>query len=285
MKLSFSTNAFIRHSVVEAVEKIAAIGYQGVELLADIPHLYIHELRDEDIRDLKNVLSRTGIRVSNINSNTVRGYCEKETWNPFFEPVLSSPDPGIRKWRIEYTKRCIDLALNLNCPNISLTSGPIMPESTPEESLFFFKESLREISRYAQSKNIKVGIEYEPGLLIEYCVELAILLEEIGSTALGANLDLGHSHLLGEDPEVVIKTLSGKIFHIHLEDIRDRVHHHLIPGLGDMDFVSLFSLMEKYSYKGFVTVELYTYPEQPEEAASQAFNYLNNLGQKQTGKR
>ena len=40
MKLSFSTNAFVKYPVCEAVRKIAAIGYEGVELLADVPHLY-----------------------------------------------------------------------------------------------------------------------------------------------------------------------------------------------------------------------------------------------------
>ena len=40
MKLAFSTNAFVRYPVTEAVERIAAAGYEGVELLADVPHLY-----------------------------------------------------------------------------------------------------------------------------------------------------------------------------------------------------------------------------------------------------
>ena len=40
MKLSFSTNAFVRFSVPEAIEIIAKTGYSGVEILADVPHLY-----------------------------------------------------------------------------------------------------------------------------------------------------------------------------------------------------------------------------------------------------
>ena len=40
LKLSFSTNAFARFSVPEAIEIIAKTGYSGVEILADVPHLY-----------------------------------------------------------------------------------------------------------------------------------------------------------------------------------------------------------------------------------------------------
>ena len=43
----------------------------------------------------------------------------------------------------------------------------------------------------------RIGIEYEPGLLIERCEELLMLIEDMNSPYLGANLDLGHSHVLG----------------------------------------------------------------------------------------
>jgi protein FrlC len=38
MKLAFSTNAFTRFPLNEALEAIAACGYDGVEVLADVPH-------------------------------------------------------------------------------------------------------------------------------------------------------------------------------------------------------------------------------------------------------
>jgi len=36
MQLAFSTNAYLRHGFPEAAERIAALGYQGLELLADV---------------------------------------------------------------------------------------------------------------------------------------------------------------------------------------------------------------------------------------------------------
>lgn len=277
IKLSFSTNAFVRYSVFRAVEKVADIGYEGVELVADVPHLYVHSITDTDIRKLKETVARARIRIANINANTAKGYYGRTFWDPLFEPSIANPDPTVRKWRIDYTKKCIDLAATLGCPNISLTSGRMIPGVELQQSADILRSSLREILDHAAERNIRVGIEPEPGLLVEYSGELESVLDDLGSPLLGVNLDLGHSHVVGEDPEAVVRTFADKIFHIHIEDIRSRKHYHLIPGTGDMDFESIFGILDKYSYDGFATVELYTYPYQPDEAARKSFSYLKGL--------
>ncbi|MBI5491911.1 MAG: sugar phosphate isomerase/epimerase [Deltaproteobacteria bacterium] len=277
MRLSFSTNAFVNYPVSEAVEKIGAIGYEGVELLADAPHLYTRALKRSDIDELKAAVSRAGVKVCNINANTVRGCYGSEVWDPLFEPSLSNPDPVARAWMAEYVKKCIDLAFEVGSPNISVNSGKIMPDTAPEDALGIFKDSLREVLAHAATKGVRIGVEYEPGLLIESCEELSTLIYEIGSPLLGANLDLGHSHVMGEDPETVARSLSGRVFHIHAGDIKGRDHFHLIPGLGDMNFRSILKLYDNGSYKGYFTVELYTCPDEPEYAAKEAFNFLKGI--------
>lgn len=274
MKLSFSTNAFVRHSVFEAVERIASCGYDGVEILADNPHLYADTVTDSNLQRLRELVHRTGIHVANINANTAVGYYGRDFWEPLFEPSLANPDPLKRAWRVSYSKKCIDLAVALGAPCVSLTSGRMVPGISPETSMVLLQDSLSEVLDYATEKEILVGIEYEPGLLVENSVELAALMESMGAPHLGANLDLGHSHVLGEDPDEVVARLAPRIFHIHLEDIRSRKHYHLIPGDGDMDFNAIFSALQRSSYEGFLTVELYTYPHQPEEAAERSLRHL-----------
>lgn len=277
MKLSFSTNAFVRYSVSQAVEKIADIGYEGVELLADIPHLYVHSVTNRDMDRLREALDRSGIEVANINANTAKGYYGRNFWDPLFEPSIANPNPSLRKWRIDYTKKCIDLARAIGSPAVSITPGRMIPGTTPEQSMDFLRESLRELIEHAAERGVRIGMEYEPGLLIEYFMELAALISEINSPFFGVNLDLGHSHILREDPETVLRTFGDRIFHLHLEDIRALKHYHLIPGEGDMDFEMLFELLDRHAYTGFVTVELYTYPYQADEAARKSFEYLTQL--------
>lgn len=277
MRLSFSTNAYVRFEIAEAAQRIAAIGYEGVELLADVPHLYAASVTERDLRRLKSVLDRTMLQVANINANTAVGYYGREFWEPLFEPSLAHSDSSLRQWRIDYTKKCIDIAELLSAPCISITSGRTVPGCLPDTSLELLCDSLAHLLEYAEKRSIRIGIEYEPGLLIERCEELATLLDRMGSSFLGANLDLGHSHVLGEDPRTVIEALAGRIYHIHLEDIADRKHYHLIPGEGDIDFGLLFDLLAASGYDGFATVELYTYLHKPDEAAQKAFVHLQKF--------
>ncbi|MGC8660131.1 MAG: sugar phosphate isomerase/epimerase family protein [Desulfomonilaceae bacterium] len=274
VRLSFSCNAFVRYPVSEALKKIAEIGYEGVELLADAPHLYADSLSVADLENLCSVIEKTGLKVANVNANTAMGYYGRDFWEPLFEPSLANPDHDLRQWRLNYSMKCVDLAAFVGSPCVSVTSGRCVAGVQPTSSMALLKKSLAELADYAEKKSVCIGIEYEPGLLVECYDELAQLLEEIKSPSLGANLDLGHSHVLGEDPRKVISSLAGKLFHVHIEDIRGRKHYHLIPGTGDMNFGELLLALKDNHYKGFVTVELYTYTDQPTEAARQSFEFL-----------
>lgn len=277
MKLSFSTNGFVRHSVFDAVQRIAEIGYEGVELLADIPHLYADSVTDSDLRRLKDILPRTGLQIANINANTAVGYYGREFWEPLFEPSLANPDDALRRWRLNYSMKCVDMAHVLGSPCVSVTSGRLVPGVAPEKSLDLLRESLSILLEYAAEKSVRIAVEYEPGLIIENGEEVAQLIDEMDSPFLGVNLDLGHSRVIGEDQRTVIGLLSSRIFHVHVEDIHARKHYHLIPGEGDMDFKSLFAILAEHGFDGFATVELYTYPHAPEGAAAQALKYLRAL--------
>jgi fructoselysine 3-epimerase len=286
MNLSFSTNAFVRFPLCASVEIIAALGYEGVEILADTPHLFAEDVTADELEQLRRVLSRTGLKPASLNANTATGYYRRTFWEPLFEPSIANPDGAARRWRIEYSKKCIDLALQLGAPSVSLTAGRLANTLSPEQSMDLLVEALLELVEYAGNRNIRLGLEYEPGLLVENCREMCWLLRQIDSPFLGVNLDLGHSHVQGEDAAEVIALFAGRIVHVHLEDIGGRKHFHLIPGLGQVNFAGIFRLLEASGYDGFVTVELYTYPHAPEEAARHALRYLNRVlsgDQSQTG--
>ncbi|HIJ75126.1 MAG TPA: sugar phosphate isomerase/epimerase [Deltaproteobacteria bacterium] len=276
MKLSFSTNAFVRFSVPEAIGIIAKTGYSGVEILADVPHLYPFSTTGPELDEVAAALKKNRIEAANINANTAVGYYGAKFWEPLFEPSLANPDRDARRWRVEFTKKCIDMAAGLCCRNVSVTSGRMVPGVKPEKSLALLKESILEIVEYAAARHVRVGMEYEPGLLVERVEELVVLIREVGAENFGANLDFGHSYLAGEAPLDVAQSLASSIFHIHLEDIGGRKHYHLIPGEGDIDFEDIARALAGIEYEGFGTVELYTFPENPEQAARKAFDYLRD---------
>jgi sugar phosphate isomerase/epimerase len=63
--------------------------------------------------------------------------------------------------------------------------------------------------------------------------------------------------------------------HYHVEDIGpDRVHRHLIPGQGAIDFEATLRAIARTGYDGWLTVELYPYLDDPDAAGRQAKQYL-----------
>lgn len=274
MKISFSTNAFIGFSLEESLQKIAGIGFQGVEILADVPHLYAPTSNLERINATRQTLSRLNLAVANLNANTAVGFYDDPPPEQLFGPSLADKDEGLRKWRVGYTKRCIDLAAGLGCPSVSVTSGKPQPGLFPEAALRKLMRSLKELLLYAESKNVLIALEYEPGLLVESARETIELLNHLRRPNIGVNLDLGHAWVQGEDPGEVIDLFGKSVFHIHLEDIRGRKHYHLIPGEGEIEFEKIFDKLKQIDYNGFVSIELYTYPDCPEKAAKKAFLYL-----------
>lgn len=281
-RLAFSTNAYTAFDLPDAVRRIADHGYDGVELLADDPHAYFPDFDAEDRSDLQDALDETGIEVANVNANTTTGYYDDAPPSSFFEPSIINADEEMRAWRVAYTKEAIDLAAAVGAPAVCVASGRPLPGNPPEEAREYLLESLAAITDYAESEGVSVGIEFEPELLVESTAEALDVVEAVGSDALGVNLDLGHVAVYGDDPAESVRQCAGHITGIHLEDIVGGIrgkHYHRIPGEGDLDFAAMFDALDDIGYDGFATLELYTYPDDPDGAAAAAMDALEQYAE------
>ncbi|MBN2581691.1 MAG: sugar phosphate isomerase/epimerase [Planctomycetes bacterium] len=277
MLLGFSSNAYTRFDIEEACRRIAGHGYRAVEILCDVPHAYPTTFGDAKVRQLKHLLDDLGLVVSNINANTAFGFWSDAPPEPFFEPSLVSDDPRLRDKRLDLTLRCLDIAAGLGARNISITTGKPLGSMSPEACRPVLDDYLGRILERAEQLGVDVGIECEPGLLLENSVELAECIARIASPRLGANLDIGHAVVSGEDPREVVRRLAGRIWNLHVEDIRGGKHYHLIPGQGDINFAAVVAALNEVGYDRTVTVELYTYAADPDRAASETMKVLGPL--------
>ena len=77
---------------------------------------------------------------------------------------------------------------------------------------------------------------------------------------------------------MAIRRLRALTRHYHFEDIAaTRVHEHLIPGRGAIDFSSVIDAISATGYDGWLTVELYPYLDDPDAAGREAHEYLARL--------
>jgi sugar phosphate isomerase/epimerase len=272
MQLAFSTNAYTRMSFEEAARRIARIGYRGVEIMADVPHAWPAGLLDADKRAIRKVLETHGLGISNMNAFMMKAVADAR--QPYWHPSWIEPDRHYRQIRIDHTRRALSLARELGAPSITTEpGGPLAPGESWSIALRTFIEGLKPVAAHAEKEGVRLLVEPEPGLLIENANQFAELMGHIDSPAVGLNFDVGHFFCVGDDVPVAIERLAPFISHFHLEDIAaTRVHHHLIPGEGAIDFPAVFRAMRTIDYEGWVTIELYPYVDDPDAAATTAYH-------------
>jgi sugar phosphate isomerase/epimerase len=274
MKLAFSSNAYMHFSVEEAIRRVAEIGYQGVEILADVPHAWPVNLLPERRQSLYNALEEHGLTVSNVNGFMMNAV--NDARQPYWHPSWIEPDPNYRAIRREHTKRALALAAEIGAQNIQTEpGGPLADGQDWESAAKIFYDELMPCVEVAERLEVGLLIEPEPGLMIERFEQFLQFVERIDSPWLGLNFDIGHAYCVGEDPQDWVQRMAIYTRHYHLEDIAaTRVHQHLVPGRGAIDFAATLRAIANTGYDGWVTVELYPYIDDPDAAAREAFTYV-----------
>ena len=270
MKLAFSTNAFKQVSLEESLRQIAACGYAGVEILADVPHAYPPHMDARRRQAVAGLCRDLHLIITNLNAFTL--FAQGDTWHPSW----IEPDPAARARRIEYTLAALRLASDLAAPSLSLEPGGPLPQGMDRrQAMDLYRQGLQQVLPAADQCRVDLLVEPEPHLLIERPEEFEELLSGLTHRRLGLNFDVGHFYCVGVDPAAAARRLAPHLRHVHLEDIApSREHRHLVPGRGAIDFDSVFAALADIGYDGWVTVELYPYEAQAREVAEEAFQYL-----------
>lgn len=283
---AFSTNAFTRVGVEEACARIAACGYRGVEIMADVPHAFPARFGAVERGRLRDRVRELGLRVSNVNAFMMYGVRD------CYFPAFTEEDGDARAARLAHSREAMHLARDLGASSVSIEPGgpvdgrrlqgpPIAgwrPVLRGERAWNAFLDAVRDLAVLGERLHVDVLVEPEPGLLLESPKEFARLMDDLQGSypRVGLNFDVGHFYCVGEDPAALVPRLAEWTRHYHVEDIAStRVHRHLLPGEGAIDLPRFLRAVEATGYDGFLTVELYPYQEEPETVAREALRRLS----------
>jgi sugar phosphate isomerase/epimerase len=198
---------------------------------------------------------------------------------PYWYPSFIDPEPNYRQVRIDHTRRALSLCAELGAPHITTEpGGPIAEGQSRRQAIDLFVEALKPLADHAHDCGVLLLIEPEPGLLLETTDQYLEVAERVNAPSIGLNFDVGHAFCVKEDLPAAIAKLAPQTRHYHVEDISAaRVHHHLVPGTGAIDFAEVFRAIGRTGYDGWVTVELYPFQDDPDAAAREAFRVLKPL--------
>ena len=261
-------------SIEDTIGKIAELGYSGIEVLADVPHARPSFLLEERKQSIRDHLSDNNLQVANVNAFMMNAVADPR--QPYWHPGWTDPDPHYRAIRREHTKRALQLAKEIGAPNLTTEPGGQLTEDQSwSDGADLFYDELMPCVEVAEELDVALLIEPEPELLIEKFNQYLEFVDRIDSPIVGLNFDIGHAYCMSEDPQDWVAKMAPHTKHYHFEDIADtRVHKHLIPGHGAVDFEATLQAIDATGYDGWITVELYPYIDNPDDAAREAREYL-----------
>jgi sugar phosphate isomerase/epimerase len=281
MRLAFSSNAFRSCPLEEAIGILAGIGYEGIELMADRPHAWPPDMTPAKIESVRGALRSHKLQVSNVNAFMMCAYRDPATGRAgtFQWPSWVDRDPVTREARIRHTLGAVDVAAAVGAKTVSTQPGGPVDGLAREEGYRIFAEGLERAARRGREVGVTVCVEPEPSLLIEKGEQyVEFVTKHATYPGVGLNFDMGHFYCVGEDPAELIRRIGKRALHFHLEDIAaDRVHFHLPPGDGAMDFKGIVAALKEIGYDGWVTIELYPFQENTPEVAKRAFAAIRPL--------
>jgi sugar phosphate isomerase/epimerase len=241
------------------VAKIAAWGYDGVELAVRDPSLV-------NAGELERVVADHGLVVPAIGTG--------QAWG---EEGLSftSDDPAVRAAAIERISSHVPLAAHLDAIVILGLIRGITPDGqTHEQSMEYLVEAIQQCAAAATGTDVRFALEpmnrYETDL-VHTAADGLELIERVGADNFGLLLDTFHMNIEDADIGESIGACSDRIFHFHVAD-----SNRWYPGAGHLDFASILGALEETEYDGFVSGEFMPLPD-ADTAAENGLRYLRNL--------
>lgn len=271
MLLGYNTNGFAHHRLEDALDILAELGYQSVAITLDYHALDSFSLQlPEEIRRI-----RKRLRANKLHSVIETGARFLLDPRRKHQPTLISPSADERQRRLDFLMRAIDIAVELESHAVSFWSGSAVDAGDYATHFQHLRESCQKLCDYADKKQMRLAFEPEPGMLIDTMSRFAELQRALSHPYFGLTIDIGHLHCQGETPIAdYLHTWQDLLWNIHIEDMRQGIHDHLMFGEGEIDFVPVLRMLQKIDYQGGVHVELSRHSHDAVETARKAHAFL-----------
>lgn len=249
-----------------AIRRIAAIGFQAVELIGWRPDTLDNYYTPGTVKSLRSLLDSEGVLLSQFVANPGE---------------LASGDAAERSKAVSTFRRFADIAAELGTGIINtvthfpfgiryppIVNRALVQEFTVEvpagldwnQNWLDHVDAVRQCARYAQSIGIKYSLEMHPfryGAAVDGILRLR---EAVDCPILGVNFDPSHTFPLGDMTHVAIYRLAHKLWHCDFSDNDGTTNMHFRPGKGKIDWASTMRALKEVGYDGVVSLEFEDIP-------------------------
>lgn len=297
-RLGYNTNGLAHHRVEDALHLLAGLGYRAVAITPDVGQLDLYRLDRAEVRRVRRLAKELDLEL--VLETGARFLMDAEVKHA---PTLLAPRAADRARRVDFLRRTIDLAVDLEATVVSLWAGaepdgrtgdppgptPGVPAPRSRRSSRPRKaprvESLWErlvaglvpVLDHARRSSVALGFEPEPGMFVERPTGYLELRRRLGDRAeeLGLTLDVGHLLATRDEPvEAQIESLGPYLVGVQLDDAPRGRHEHRPFGAGDLDLGATLAALRRARFTGVAAVELSRDSHRGPTAAREAFEAL-----------
>lgn len=233
-------SAVISDDLKPIVDRLKAIGYDGVEFLVGSPDTTAYKWLGEYTKSMK--LEVTTVFVAGKEENPI------------------SEAAGVRAKALDRIKWAIDRAHDLNA---KIMCGPFhsahanFAGRAPEDREYGWSaEVLHSAGEYAAEANITLGLEALNRFECYLCntmEQLARLVKLADHPNVRAMFDTHHANIEEKKIAEAISTIAPMLAHVHISE-NDRG----TPGDGHVNFDEAFSSLANINYSGWLTIEAFS---------------------------
>ena len=275
MKAGYSTNSFGDVDPLDALSLLCEQGYASLAITPDRNMLNPYEKTfASEVRVWQHALAKAQMRC--VVETGARHLLDSKRKH---HPTLLSDAQDDCNRRIEFLRRAIELAGELNADCVSLWSGAVCSDA--DETLLWRKltDGVGEVLDHASRCGVVLGFEPEPGMFIDTVARAEELFERLGRPkSLGLTVDIGHLECLGERPlAATVRDVAHRIVNVHIDDMIVCRHEHLPLGKGDIDYVPIFRELLAARYKGGLHVELPRQSHRWYETAKESYEFIHRM--------
>lgn len=251
-QFGFRTGSFRGATAEQAAAELARLGYDAVELCLEAPDVRPEHLDEARSRELRRNLDRLGIDLASVSYHGD---------NEALADRRANQERAVRVTRW--------LGASLLVLNAERTTDRDRQWSD-------LVGHLQRLCRLAEEENVTIAFEPEPLLVVSSSQDMLDLMQAVGSPRLKVNLDVGHAQITDDNPAATIRRLGQNLVHLHLEDIRERVHRHLLFGEGNIDFAAIRQALADVGYQGPYVADLFGLSD-PADTAARALTGMRQL--------
>ena len=141
-----------------------------------------------------------------------------------------------------------------------------------DEEFKLLCRGMNHLGKIASDEGMKLAYHHHMGTGVQTSGETERFLNETHPDYVWLLYDCGHFSFSEEDPVAALKKFVSRVGHVHLKDMRESVFTEVkrqdmafldavragvftVPGDGAIDFPTIFSILEKEGYEGWMVVE------------------------------